>query len=644
MRRNLQKTLALLLSAAMLAAVSPAALAADADEPAATAAAEPAPEITPRPEAFPKPEKTSAPKETPAAEDVPETEEASGPEKMPEPEVTPEPTEAPEAAEFPEPTEAPEPTETPEPTEAPEPTETPEPAESPEPTETLEPTESPEPTATPEPELEALETRETAVEPSEYFPVLTEGLPFPQALDALLDGLVQTLVLTEAEQSAEKEIEEITLAYGNGTLTDNMDALPFIAAAFAAKTGKTADELTEADLTAKELSVLRTVFGAMSAVSCTLMETDMTDGTLNDETGEPNVIKTKYALSFKILLSRSASALLVTAEEQERYQALCTGDEWDKLLSLWRGYGWVESGAGERVYTLREDVIRLALAQQGRIEYLWGGKYNNLGRSPFWGFPQQNENGEIFTDGLDCSGFVTWVLLNAAGTVEALPTIGEGTSVQRLACEAITREELRPGDLVFGGEGTAETDHVGIVTGFADDGRVLMCHCMRGGVTLSYAEDFGMDNYYRPAAYYAAYETPETLPEISVTEYAGSEDGAVYLVKVAAEPGTRCRWTLDGAEMLYSETYGAWCALTTANDAAARVSRVRCSGGSDTVCYDGDVNGSGVTEINDAQRIYSISCGQQRFETKNAEAWLKADLNGDGRITAEDASEILRLI
>ena len=72
--------------------------------------------------------------------------------------------------------------------------------------------------------------------------------------------------------------------------------------------------------------------------------------------------------------------------------------------------------------------------------------------------------------------------------------------------------------------------------------------------------------------------------------------------------------------------------------------RVRCSGGSDTVCYDGDVNGSGVTEINDAQRIYSISCGQQRFETKNAEAWLKADLNGDGRITAEDASEILRLI
>ena len=345
MRRNLQKTLALLLSAAMLAAVSPAALAADADEPAATAAAEPAPEITPRPEAFPKPEKTSAPKETPAAEDVPETEEASGPEKMPEPEVTPEPTEAPEAAEFPEPTEAPEPTETPEPTEAPEPTETPEPAESPEPTETLEPTESPEPTATPEPELEALETRETAVEPSEYFPVLTEGLPFPQALDALLDGLVQTLVLTEAEQSAEKEIEEITLAYGNGTLTDNMDALPFIAAAFAAKTGKTADELTEADLTAKELSVLRTVFGAMSAVSCTLMETDMTDGTLNDETGEPNVIKTKYALSFKILLSRSASALLVTAEEQERYQALCTGDEWDKLLSLWRG--------GEGIYAPR---------------------------------------------------------------------------------------------------------------------------------------------------------------------------------------------------------------------------------------------------------------------------------------------------
>ena len=60
--------------------------------------------------------------------------------------------------------------------------------------------------------------------------------------------------------------------------------------------------------------------------------------------------------------------------------------------------------------------------------------------------------------------------------------------------------------------------------------------------------------------------------------------------------------------------------------------------------YDGDVNVSGITDINDVQRIYSIGCGQQSFEAKNADAWLKADLNGDGRVTADDASELLRFI
>ena len=301
---------------------------------------------------------------------------------------------------------------------------------------------------------------------------------------------------------------------------------------------------------------------------------------------------------------------------------------------------------------LRQKVVSTALAWLGTREYSAKhqemlGIYNSQSPLP--------RGTRMLASWPWCAAFVSTVSLQC-GLRDVMPTECGCPGMVRLYQEIGRWAEddayiPSPGDVIFYdwqdtgyGDNAGQPDHVGIVTGFADDGRVLMCHCMRGGVTVSYAEDFGMDNYYRPAAYYAAYETPETLPEISVTEYAGSEDGAVYLVKVAAEPGTRCRWTLDGAEMLYSETYGAWCALTTANDAAARVSRVRCSGGSDTVCYDGDVNGSGVTEINDAQRIYSISCGQQRFETKNAEAWLKADLNGDGRITAEDASEILRLI
>ena len=243
----------------------------------------------------------------------------------------------------------------------------------------------------------------------------------------------------------------------------------------------------DGDTTAKELSLLSTVFREMSSISCTLTETDLTDGTLDEETGEPNV-QTKYSLAFAISLSRDASAVLQTTEEYARYKALRTGEEWDKLLSLWRGYGWVESGAGESVHTLREDVVRLALAQQGRIAYRWGGKYSALGRDALWGFPQQDEDGTIFTYGLDCSGFVAWVFVNAAGTAEASSAIGDGTSMQRSACEEITREEVQPGDLVFWQNATCtkgdrwnEIHHAGIYIG---EGKVIEGSLSKGCVVI----------------------------------------------------------------------------------------------------------------------------------------------------------------
>lgn len=597
MRKRLKKTMAILLSAGILLAAAPFAAATGTDVPEETPAAEmtPEPEITPAPEQTPEPEATA------------------GPEETPEPEETPAPEETPEPEESPAPEESPEPEETPGP-------ETPA-------------------------EGDILETRVTVLaDLCRYTGTLAAGLTFPQAAHLLLSDFADSVVQAETELRAEWEPDEMTFTYEDGSLTGSANALPFIAAAFAAQTGRTPDELADAELTAGQLSVLRAAFLGMSSLTGTLTETDVADGTVNGETGEPN-FTTKRSITLVAALSRDASPLGLNAEENARYRALrADAEAWDKLVSLCRGDAWVESGAGESVKTLREDVVRIALAQQGKIGYRWGGKYNALGRDPLWGFPQQDDDGSLFAGGLDCSGFVTWVLLNAAGTAGALSSIGEGTSAQRLACEAITREELRPGDLVFGGEGTAETDHVGIVTGFSSDGRVLMCHCMQGGVTVSYADDFGMDSYYRPAAYYAAYETPHAVPEISVTGYVEGTDGTVWLVKIAEEPGTRCRWTLDGVEMLYSESYGAWCALTA--DAGAletRVSRVRQNGRED-VGGDGDVNGSGTADINDAQRIYSISCGQQRFEAKNAEAWLKADRNGDGKITAEDASELLRLI
>lgn len=516
-----------------------------------------------------------------------------------------------------------------------------------------------------------LETRESHPEPIRYSSALPDGTTLPQAMHILLGDLGRTFDQTAAELRQTGELDEAKLVYGWGESypTAANRILPYMAAAFAALTGKTADELSAAELTAEELAVLRTVFGKMSGADCTLTETDVTlvpapaadaapeeddvPASAPEENGVPAAapeekeapaITTRRTFTMSLSFSGDVSPLGIDAAARERYEALRGGAEWEKLVSLCGGDAWVESGAGAPASSLREDVVRLALAQQGKIDYRWGGKHNALGRSAAWDFPQQSESGEIYVDGLDCSGFVTWVFINAAGTAEAVSSIGEGTGAQRRVCEEITREELQPGDLVFGGNGSPGSEHIGIVTGFSDDGRVVMCHCMQGGVTVSFAEDFDMTRYYRPAEYYELYETPDTVPEISAAEYASAPEGTVWLVTVSEAPGTRCRWTFDGEEMLFSEKYGAWCALTTTPDAAeTRLSRLRQNGAA-AVSYNGDVNASGVTDINDAQTIYTIGCGQQSFEAKNAVAWLQADLNGDGKITTDDASEILRLI
>lgn len=50
---------------------------------------------------------------------------------------------------------------------------------------------------------------------------------------------------------------------------------------------------------------------------------------------------------------------------------------------------------------------------------MFGGKYNRLGWNNVWGNGNDVENGEkvkVSKDyGLDCSGFVSWVFINAIG-------------------------------------------------------------------------------------------------------------------------------------------------------------------------------------------------------------------------------------
>ena len=79
--------------------------------------------------------------------------------------------------------------------------------------------------------------------------------------------------------------------------------------------------------------------------------------------------------------------------------------------------------------------------------------------------------------GLDCSGFVTGVFINATGDPSYANVIGHGARNQYGKCEKISWSEVLPGDLVF----YSDLDHVGIVAGVIVTKDVLE-NCLYGDV------------------------------------------------------------------------------------------------------------------------------------------------------------------
>lgn len=127
----------------------------------------------------------------------------------------------------------------------------------------------------------------------------------------------------------------------------------------------------------------------------------------------------------------------------------------------------------------RRAVVLAALSLEGKIQYFWGGKSYHVGWDDRWGEARvvtaagSRETGTARPFGLDCSGFVSWVFINAGGNQNIINYIGNGTSMQWYNSKAISMSALRPGDLLFyqppGGGGV---DHVGIYIG---GGKVVHC-------------------------------------------------------------------------------------------------------------------------------------------------------------------------
>lgn len=127
----------------------------------------------------------------------------------------------------------------------------------------------------------------------------------------------------------------------------------------------------------------------------------------------------------------------------------------------------------------RKAVMEVAYSLVGKVNYFWGGKSEVIGWDSRWGTPMKvtsagsSTTGMTLPFGLDCSGFVTWVFINATGDPAYANVIGHGARNQYAKCETISWEETLPGDLVF----YPDLGYVGIVAGKDNSGNLLVIHC-----------------------------------------------------------------------------------------------------------------------------------------------------------------------
>ena len=183
--------------------------------------------------------------------------------------------------------------------------------------------------------------------------------------------------------------------------------------------------------------------------------------------------------------------------------------------------GFVRQSVGDNVSEERVDVISAAYSLVGKVGYFWGGKSTVIGEDPSWGSVStvtadgSNSTGTLRAYGLDCSGFVTWAVINGYKDKGMQDSIGDGTSSQWNNAKVVSEADAQPGDLVFqSGPEAGQNNHVGILVGKTDAGDWIAVHCSssQNGVTVgeAYSASF---RYIREPLFYPEKEEPLDVME-----------------------------------------------------------------------------------------------------------------------------------
>lgn len=199
-------------------------------------------------------------------------------------------------------------------------------------------------------------------------------------------------------------------------------------------------------------------------------------------------------------------------------------------------HGFVRESVGENVSEERVNVICAAYSLVGKVGYFWGGKSVELGEDPSWGEAEvvtaegSNSTGTTRAFGLDCSGFVTWAVVNGYQDQNMQATIGDGTSDQWEKANVVSESDAQPGDLVFQrGPESGSNNHVGILCGKTDAGDWIAVHCSSGKNGVTVGEAYGASFRYirQPDFYPTEDEVIDMLDDDLEIEGADAEDISV---------------------------------------------------------------------------------------------------------------------
>ena len=249
-----------------------------------------------------------------------------------------------------------------------------------------------------------------------------------------------------------------------------------VAAVFACKTAMGADSVDVAALTPDRVERLKAVFWDMCALTSSVE-------TIEHEATDDTEAWTEKKLHITIT-SKGAddmrTAYAFTNDQNSTLTELL--DELDVIGGLLSNLGVSDEKVLEVLQRLPADlsperraVVETACKLVGKVNYFWGGKSSAIGWDPRWGTlmkvtsPGNDTSGTYRPFGLDCSGFLDWVLKNVG-----LPSDGHWYINRNLT--AVSTANAKPGDFAL----YPDASHIGVVVGRNEAGKLLICHCASG--------------------------------------------------------------------------------------------------------------------------------------------------------------------